>query len=478
MARGDSSEAPTSLHVQQWRNQVWRWCKAHELLRAGVLLVAVSGGADSVCAATMVQELGQRTGTRLALAHFHHGLRGDAADEDAAFVARLADRLGAPVWFGSARVGDLVKQRRLSLEAAAHESRWQFLQRVREQSGAYAIATGHTADDQAETVLLHLFRGSGLRGMMGLAPKAGGVIRPLLSLRHADCTGWCQERDFAWREDASNTEPWCQRNRLRLEVLPWLEEHMGNVTGRLAHTAELLWADWQQLQEEIEEACQKVVHAESDGVFLIDRHLWRDTSPSLRWQILRKLTGRGTSASVIMAADRLLRTGMTGAEMPLPGKRCLRLQRDTGQIGSLLREELTLPQVTLMLPGDVESPAWRMTISSTLEDSWSGVRAQGMEAYLAARSIHGMAILRPWQAGDRIDLQGVGRKKLQDLFVDSRIARWERRHVPLVVTERGIACVMGLRVAEWALPQEGEPVWHLKMVRCSDRLREQEVRGG
>ncbi len=448
---------------------MWRWCKAHELLRAGVLLIAVSGGVDSVCAATMLWELGQRTSTRLVLAHFHHGLRGDAADEDALFVARLADRLGTPVWFGTARVSDLAQWRRLSLEAAAHEARWQFLQRVREQSGAYAIATGHTADDQAETVLLHLFRGSGLRGLAGLAPKTDVVIRPLLPLRHADCTGWCRERGFAWREDASNAEPWCQRNRLRLEVLPWLEAHVGSgVTDRLARAAELLWMDWQRLQEEVEEVCQKAVHTERDGTLLVDRRLWRDTPPSLRWQALRKLIGRRTSTAVIMAADRLLCRGMTGAEMPLPGWRCLRLQQDTGQIGLFLREELALPRVTLMFPGDVESPEWGMTISSVLEGSWSGVGAQGGEVYLAARSIRGTAVLRQWQAGDRIDLRGVGRKKLQDLFVNSHIARRERWRMPLVVTERGIACVVGLRVAEWALPCEGEPVWHLKMVRCGD----------
>jgi len=200
-----------TLNISEPAQRVLDYILANKLVSPGrKLLVAVSGGPDSVCLLYILMELHEQLGVGIHVAHLNHRLRGADSAADAAYVARLARRLGLPVTIGSRDVKAYSKNNRLSLEEAAREVRYSFLAEVAESVGAFRVAVGHTADDHVETVLMHLLRGSGTRGLRGLLPvsrrRSGGldltVIRPLLDMTRVETTAYCRARRLKPRLDS------------------------------------------------------------------------------------------------------------------------------------------------------------------------------------------------------------------------------------------------------------------------------------
>lgn len=216
---------------------------AHRLLPPGRrVLAAVSGGPDSVCLAHWLSVQARKKGLTVAIVHVHHGLRARAADGDARFVERLGAKLGLPVAVVRAPVRALAAKRGLGLEEAGRKERYRLLGERARRGRFTAVATGHQLDDQAETVLLHLLRGTSLEGLGGIPvrrPLRSGVelIRPLLPLTRAEVLLYLKIHDLDWREDASNADPKFTRNWVRGEVLPLLEKRAPGVKDRLAAIA-------------------------------------------------------------------------------------------------------------------------------------------------------------------------------------------------------------------------------------------------
>ena len=235
------------IRRKEFAARVWSKLIAFEreqgLLPSGRrVLVAVSGGPDSVCLAHFLAQMARRKGLTLELFHVHHGLRGRAADRDAAFVEKLGRALGVPSRVARAGVAALAKKRGLGLEEAGRKERYRLLA-ARARRGRFdAVATGHHLDDQAETVLLHLLRGTSLEGLGGIAPKrplAPGValIRPLLPLTRAEVTAYLELHALDSRLDKTNLDPKFARNWVRRDVLPLLESRAPGVKERLSAIA-------------------------------------------------------------------------------------------------------------------------------------------------------------------------------------------------------------------------------------------------
>jgi tRNA(Ile)-lysidine synthase len=236
------------MRRKEFAARVWSKLVAFEsardlLPRGSRALVAVSGGPDSVCLAHFLAQMARRKGLTLELFHVHHGLRGRDADRDAASVEALGRALGVPARIVRAPVKALAKARGLGLEEAGRKERYRLLA-ARARLGRFAaVATGHHLDDQAETVLLHLLRGTSLEGLGGIAPKrplAPGVelIRPLLPLTRAEVILYLELHGLSWREDRSNKDKAFARNWVRAEVLPLLESRAPGVKERLSLIAE------------------------------------------------------------------------------------------------------------------------------------------------------------------------------------------------------------------------------------------------
>ena len=215
---------------------------AYSMLQAGDrVLVAVSGGPDSVALCHLLHQLRQTYRIELVAAHVHHGLRGRQADQDAVFVQDLARQMGLPIVVQQVNVHSWRKEHGGSLQMAARALRYQCLQQIMANEGTNKLALGHNADDQAEEILLRIFRGAGQRGLTGMPPcNHKGVIRPLLECHRYEITSYLENQSLAFRQDESNLKPWCQRNLLRLELLPRLQQDFNsNLNATLLRTSNI-----------------------------------------------------------------------------------------------------------------------------------------------------------------------------------------------------------------------------------------------
>ena len=259
-------------------------------VREGAGVVAgVSGGGDSVALLCLLGDLRPGLRLRLAAAHLHHGLRGAAADDDAAFVRALCDRLGVALVEGRADVAGEARAAGLSLEMAGRLARRRFLAEARDRTGACFIALAHQADDQAETLLMRLARGSGLLGAGGMSPLGPDrIVRPLLGERRATLRAYLAERGQPWREDDTNAQPVAARNRLRLAVLPaWAAVEPGVAAG-LARSAAFLREDGLLLAAAVDSLLPPAARDNGGPWRRLPEALWRAASPPLRRQLLRQ----------------------------------------------------------------------------------------------------------------------------------------------------------------------------------------------
>ena len=246
--------------------------RAHDLVRPDTrVLVALSGGSDSVALAFLLGELAQRNELRVAgIVHLNHQLRPSADDEEA-FCARLAARFGWPFHAHRDDVAARARTGRRSLEDAARAARYELFEQVRVRLDADAIALGHTRDDQAETFLLRLLRGAGSRGLAGMHPRRGRIVRPLLDCRRGDLRSFLDERGEAFVHDESNDDVSIPRNRVRAELLPLLERRFNpSIVDVLADEAMLAREEWDWIQQAAREAGPEVVSRPDPFVWLLD----------------------------------------------------------------------------------------------------------------------------------------------------------------------------------------------------------------
>src|SRR6266700_2874758 len=297
----------------------------HQLLpESGIIIVAVSGGADSLCLLHALRQLcgnapqARYPGVRLHVAHLNHRLRGEASYQDAAYIARLADAWGLPATIGEVDVPALAREERRSLEEAARTARYRFL---REVAQGRPIAVAHHADDQVETLLLHWLRGSGLSGMSGMLPRHQDIIRPLLAVTHAQTVAYCQQHDLTPLEDASNSDPHFLRNRIRHELLPLLESMNPGIRSTLLRNTEVISVDVQWLEAQVDTCWPSIVLTEQENHSTLDISALLALPLSLQRHLLRRLTAQlcaGQSPLELrhyLLLEELLRREVTDASL-------------------------------------------------------------------------------------------------------------------------------------------------------------------
>jgi tRNA(Ile)-lysidine synthase len=305
--------------------------------RGSTLVVGLSGGADSVALADVLATLRRRRGFRLVAAHLDHGLRpGSAADAD--FCAEVCRSLDLPFRRGAADVRARAARERGGLEQAARRERYDFLRRVRDEEAAAAIAVAHTRDDQAETLLLRLLRGAGATGLGGMRPRAGDVLRPLLAVSRQEVLAHLRERGLAWREDPSNADTAHRRNRVRHELLPYLEERFNpGIRAALARTAGLLADEAAHVRAEADALLAVAARDEGEALVLLRAPLAGAPTAVARATIRQALSRAGGLAQVgALHVERVLHLARakapSGRRLPLPGGREARFTRDEVRI--------------------------------------------------------------------------------------------------------------------------------------------------
>ncbi len=405
---------------------------------AGVV-VALSGGPDSVAMLLVARDRATATGTPLLAAHLNHGLRPGAADQDAAFGRDLCARLGVPLVEGAADPRAAARERGLGLEEAARHVRRRFLlDALRDLGGPGCIATGHHRDDQIETVLMRLLRGTGPEGLRGIRPVAGAFIHPLLPWDRAAIVAFLEEQGQPWRLDATNLEGDNLRARLRREVVPVLRDVFGE--GCLegpARLADLLEADLGLLDAMAAEA---LANAGDDGGALRVGALL-DLPPALAGRVLRAWLGAPEQLEAVHVAMVLewLREGTSGSGLDLPGGR------------RLVREFDRLAAGTAAAPvGGPED--WRLEVSRLAEGADPGPQGVGDPADPAtwrlacpATALRGNLRVRGWRRGDRMRPLGLGgSKKVSDLLREARVPASSRDGALVVTDDEGLLWVVGV----------------------------------
>ena len=430
--------------------RVRSFIREHDLIRTDMrIAAAVSGGADSVALAFVLAELERLGAARFAgIIHFNHQLRA-AADADEAFVRDIAAALNVPFLADRDDVRARAARERRSLEDAGRVARHEFFERARATLGADCVALGHTRDDQAETVLLRLVRGAGPRGLSGMHPRTGRVVRPLLDCSRAELRAWLDERGAAHVEDLSNADVTIPRNRIRAELLPFLVERFNpNIVEVLADEAELARAVWQWM-DEASAPFLKIPH-------VLELSALRAAPAALQrlvvWRALSAAAGgRHISFDHVAAVIRLTQSDRLGVNLDLPGQT---VQRSGNQI--VLRTERrsthapNLFERALSIPGETHIPEAGCVVTARDAPAGGATVSSQDEAFIRRDLVRESLVVRNRRPGDKFRPAGMrGSKKLQDLFVDAKVPRATRDSVPVVVDERDrIVWVVGFGIDE------------------------------
>ena len=424
--------------------------------------IALSGGSDSVALAWILRTVAPDFGASLAvLIHVNHSLRGAESDADETFCRTLAERLGIPIEVHRRDVASLARERRVSLEVAARDARYACFDEAADRLGASLVATGHTEDDQAETVLLRLLRGAGARGISGIRVRRGRFIRPLLETNRAGLQHHLRARGEPWREDASNADRAIIRNRIRHELVPVLNDIAPGGVRALARFARLAGDDEECLEAAAnEKRATLVLSSES-----IDAAALGALPPALARRLVRRFASEiapeaNLSADHLEAVYRLAATDNPVGQLDLPG---LCVIKESGRLNfspgspAPLEARISWPVRELEVPGLLVLPEAGVSIEARVMHAMEGPdETRGAEAERAARVViqrgpdASRLLVRNRRPGDRFQPLGApGRRKLQDVFVDRKVPRLERDTVPIVTDANGeIVWVAGVALAE------------------------------
>ncbi len=400
--------------------------------------VAVSGGVDSMVLLHVLRELGHTC----LVAHVDHGLRGAASDGDRQFVEDHAMRLGLP--FRSVRVDVMAAANGISVEMAARELRYGWFSELLFE-GPDRLAMGHHRDDATETLLLNLLRGTGTHGWAGIQPVAailgGSIYRPLLCVGREEILAYARENNIPFREDASNAEPKYLRNRVRNELLPFLEELRPGSRMTLARATDRLREMTEAASRWTEEATAHLVPNE-EGVMRIPVELLRKSStPHLLLQHL--LRDSGPHPDVIDQLIDAIHDGSTGAVFYM-GDRRVTMGRDHVLIDRAVDGFPSFP-INLAEESGAAGPfCWERCKSNALPKAFDP-----HTAWLDLAKLKEPLVLRPWKAGDRMRPAGLGGSKLvSDLLIDAKVPRNEKAGAYVLVSGETIIWLVGHRLAE------------------------------
>ena len=446
--------------------------RTHDLLKPGNhILVAVSGGADSVALLSLMSSLADSWALTLTVLHVNHGLRGSEAREDATFVSKLCKQFGLRF---VCKQADLAlhpgRKDKRSLQERAREARYAIFSRVAAELGADKVALGHTADDQAETLLMWMLRGSGTAGLAGIPPVRGTLfIRPLLDLSRTDLLAYLRTQGLSFREDSSNAKPVYLRNRVRHELLPALERFNPNIRRVLQRQADILREEDLYLEQSVVEKLARLVRDEVDGSLTLDRGQLLALPLALQRRalrmLIRRMSGKANGPSFRAVADLLSRVvhGRSGSAISVHGLTVsreylkIRLRPRASGPGSASGVPVDHPSTSMALSNFLPcSLTWPLTGqvirlrdgASAAADRLTDMKPSTTIALLDADCFTLDLTIRSWMPGDAFQPIGMGghQKKLQDYFSDIKLPRPVRQRVPLLVAPEGILWIVGHRV--------------------------------
>ncbi len=446
------------------------------------VLIGVSGGIDSITLLYSLYFLKDDLKCSLVVAHANHGLRGEQSDREAEFVRKIAGDLKLPSAIEKIDVLGYMAEKGLSKQVAARELRYAFFEKAARQYSANKIALGHNADDQAETVLMRLLRGSGAKGIAGIKPvRDGKIIRPLIEISRDEIIEFVKEKELKYVEDSSNLEPYYLRNKIRLNLIPLLkEEYNPNIVETLREVSEIIKDEDEFLESYCSTILSDIIQSKGNEAIEIDTLKLKNFHIAIRRRILRvalkMLKGDLLKISAIHIEGILnsINKGFSGKSLNLPdviqaiyeyGKLRFKIQDSRFKVNKI---EFDVP---LKIPGEavLSKPKYKFateiispeefhrdsSVAPLLQnDDLKRCHSERSEeskftAFFDMDKIKGALRVRNRIEGDIFHPSGMkGSKKLKEFFIDEKIPRRERNSIPLIVSGNTILWIVGKRVAE------------------------------
>ncbi len=444
--------------------------REHHMLPPGArVLCAVSGGADSVALLYALRLMREELGLQgVSAAHFNHQLRGDASNADETFVRGLCAYLDIPLFQGRADVAAEAALRRTGLEETARLLRYAFLGETAEKAGCTHIATGHTADDNVETVLLHLTRGAGLSGLTGIPPVRGAIVRPLITCTRADIEAFLSDHGLRHVEDATNQDIALSRNRVRHRVVPELRAINPRLSAAVDGMLALLRQDEHCLTAQAREQLP-FARRSDEGITFPVRRLTA-LHPALSTRLCRLLYEKATGRSAplpsahVEAMLALCHSGQPSGSIHLPGECTARRVYDQLIVGPPPEEPATFAPRTLAAGETVALPEVGLRCACRAAARPPGVGPSVFS--VRADSVQGALTVRPRRAGDSLRLPGKpGGKLLKRLLIDARVPQHLREALPVLADDRGVVAVLGFGTDAAHTAAPGAPLLTVEITR-------------
>ena len=455
---------------QSLDQKVLRFIRDHALVRAGdKILVAVSGGPDSVSLLYILNHLQPELKVALYIAHLNHQIRGEESEKDARYVEQLAQRLHLPATIEKRDVVSYQSEHHLSLEEAAREVRYSFLAETARSLGIDKVAVGHTQNDQVETILMHIIRGTGTQGLRGLQPSRAmqfaeqrlTVIRPLLDIKREETEGYCSRLRLRPCLDASNYSLSPLRNRTRLELLPVLQSYNPEIFESLLRISQIAQDESDWLEVETEKIRGQIIRRQGSSLILEKSGLLK-LAPALQRQLIRKAISEllGTLKDIearhieeILGALRK----PAGKKIILPQGLVFGIEYKSYFLGKNLDELVPFTplkgEFDITLPGKTRVPGWaietRVIPPEQMPGKVSNIDNDALSAYFDNDKVGNRLIIRARLRGDRFQPLGMGLlKRLGEFMIDARIPRAWRDNIPIVCSAGQIIWVAGWRIDE------------------------------
>lgn len=422
------------------------------------IIMGISGGADSVCLLHILYTLKHELKLNLRGVHVHHGLRQQEADEDAAFVQELCEKMGIPVTLYSFEIKKEAHQRKVSEEEAGRLIRYEVFEKERSKFKQGKIAVGHHMNDQAETILFNLMRGSGLKGIGGMAPVRGHILRPLLAVTREEIETYCKDRNLSFRTDSTNLVELYSRNKIRLNLIPYMEEQFNpELVKSLYQFSRIIKRIDHYMEEENGKAMERCVTMRGkQGIIHLESFLQQH--PAIQYEILRKILnsilenleniGYKHFENIIGLVDK-----QSGKKVHLPQGILVKREYDHIIIEKENRGKAETepfcckinPPCILEIPGEGGFVECRL------------YQAQKQKTYSKKTytkcfdydKIKGTLEIRTKRPGDFIFLRGInGKKKIKSFFIDQKVPRTQRGKIPLLAEGQNILWIVGYRINE------------------------------
>ena len=439
--------------------KILNYANEYEMLpKSGLVLVCVSGGADSMCLLEAMLHISYEKGFTIAVTHFNHKLRDEESDRDEAFVEDYCKECGVPFYSGDGDVRQYAKINGLSIETAARDLRYSFFYDLAETLGAEKIATAHTSDDNTETIIINLTRGAGATGLSGIPPKRGNVIRPMLSVSRDEVIEFLTAREIPFVDDSTNNMELYTRNKIRHNVIPVLKEINPRLNEAALTTAELMRGDEEMLSDLadlfIRDLCVGLTANISDLMNL---------PFAVSSRVIRKLYGGALSFRHVKAVLGLCVNNNPSSQVALPG---MIAYRDYDLIVFEPRPVSEAEGFAQLFPADGDSviilgAGLKMSCKSVVFSDKIGnvgnVNKTFTSFLFKSIDIYGKIAVRPRREGDKIKLiGGGGTKTLKKLFIERRVPVRKRSLIPVIVDGKGVLAVYGIGMGDRAVPEPGD----------------------